>query len=300
MNDPRTDDSAFDGLPAKKSPESWQGPGEDGLQDDARGLDFFDELDDRLASAEIRAIERVLLEDLAREESEALTELERLEVLGADAEETQSFVDSLKDRWLAEVRQEARVEPMFVERAPGRSSTGKTALLATPAPGTPSPPGRLGPRISPAADRPWGERIARHHGSPLPYWPLAAAAAALFLLTWGASRTVENDTPVYLGPSDGEIEVSFRGASTRPEVLPEIVDFSGEVPEHVTFRIEIHDVTKDKRLDDVTFDDTTYEPRWICSESTRAQLPEVMRFEVHREVEPPYAPPMWSRVYARQ
>lgn len=269
-----------------------------------------DELDRLLASPDFSSMERGLLEARELEVAEAMAELEAREADGSDEEEVQAFVSSIKSTWLAETRQ----TPGSPEGAPSVPKGGRTALLNTEHPPIPNIVRQRG------AGKPWGERRGSMLQPGRPGWPIAAAAAAVLLVSWFGFRDAQEDatTPVYLGPGSdhatgaGDVDATGpqhaggaaagnRGPSTQPEVLPDIVDFSGEVPEHMTFRIEIHDVTKDRRLDDlVAYDDTTYEPRWTCPETVRATLPPVMRFEVHREVEPPYAAPMWSRVFARQ
>ncbi|MGK0483477.1 MAG: hypothetical protein ACJAQ3_003460 [Planctomycetota bacterium] len=260
-----------------------------------------------LSIAEIESIEDALRFAREEEVAEAIHELEDAgsqdsgsqdsgaddldaEDSGAgnhDAENanTRRFVDSLKAQWLTDVRETKSAIEGPAQDAPAAGRTARTALLS--------------------ADGPSRTDAAGSSLRSLPIWPMAAAAAGLALIAWYGTRDAPQTSPVYLGPdseSGGQQrQVEADGPSTAPEVLPDTVDFGLDVRKYVSFRIEMHDVTKSRRVDDgIALEVITYESKWTCPESDRRNLPDVFRLEVHQVIEAPGTAPLWSRVYARQ
>lgn len=123
-----------------------------------------------------------------------------------------------------------------------------------------------------------------------------------------ANSEASTEYATYLGAagrpsSSQEGEVSERGPSTVPRILPKTVDFSEHVSMAGTFLIEIHDTDRDARIDDVPGDHfhvTVFEPRWTCSEANRAKLPAVFWLKVFRSVDPHGSGYVWKELFARQ
>ncbi len=266
--------------------------------------------DETLSSPEMRDFEERVSAALRNEADEAVARIEAFDAEHASGPRAESeggeinsdtFTETVRETWQ-------------------RENGGHKIQRALPAP---SPETSTGLVTGRTARLP--QSTAKPPGMPMrwltsPWWAAAAAAVLLAAAVgWfqpstgegiASDASAEPSVPQakYLGSNElaavgAEGKLQERGESTSPGILPETVDFSEGGTLQGTFRVEIHDVARHKRLDEVPgaiFQTTIYEPRWTCSETERAKLPDVFWMEVYRSVDPPGAQRIFAKLFARQ